>query len=270
MQRRKPLTIKSVQEQLGPWLDKNSATSARQAEMAPVRRDMVTLLSFVRDNRVIGTQSTGNMPLKAIREVTAHFVNPPKLDATIGGRTYSLRSEEHLWPLHLLHILAVVVCLLKAAPARRWQLTAQGKKFLDAQPMVQAPFLLAVWWRKVNWLVAFPYEGMGEALPYLFSRVTLASLRSLPVETRVPFVRFADKLIGDGALTWTAQDASFATELLRDSVEQMVVDILADYHALKCRYRKEPLGRGTIRRLDAFKITPWGKALLNAIATLDR
>ena len=103
MQRRKPLTIKSVQEQLGPWLDKNSATSARQAEMAPLRRDMVTLLSFVRDNKVIGTQSTGNMPLKAIREVTAHFVNPPKLDAVIGGRTFSLRSEEDLWPLHLLH-----------------------------------------------------------------------------------------------------------------------------------------------------------------------
>jgi hypothetical protein len=270
MQIRKPLTIKSVQERLGPWLDKNSVPMARQAEMAPVRRDMVTLLSFVRDNKVIGTQSTGNMPLKAIREVTAHFVNPPKLDFTMGGQTYSLRSEERLWPLHLLHILAVVGGLLKAAPARRWQLTAQGKRFLDAQPMVQAPFLLAVWWRKVNWLVAFPFEGMGEALPYFFPRVTLANLRSLPVETRVPFIRFADKLMSEGALTWTAQDSSFATELLRDSIENMVIAILDDLSALKCYYRKEPLGKGTITRLDAFKITPWGKALLNAIAALDR
>jgi hypothetical protein len=269
MQVRKPLTIKSVQEQLGSWLDKNSASMASQAEMVPLRRDMVTLLSFVRDNKVIGTQSTGNMPLKAIREVTAHFVNPPKLDATIGGRTYSLRSEEDLWPLHLLHILGDVGGLLKAAPARRWQLTAQGKRFLDAQPMVQAPFLLAVWWRKVNWLVAFPFAGMGEALPYFFSRVTLANLRSLPARTRVPFIRFADRLIGQGALTWTAQDSSFATELLRDSIENMVIAILDDYNALKCYYRKEPLGKGTITRLDAFKITPWGKALLNAIATLE-
>jgi len=270
MQIRKPLTIKSVQEQLGPWLDKNSVPMARQAEMTPLRRDMVTLLLFVRDNRVIGTQSTGNMPLKAIREVTAHFVNPPKLDAVIGGRTYSLRSEEELWPLHLLHILAVVGGLLKAAPARRWQLTAQGKRFLDAPPMVQAPFLLAVWWRKVNWLVAFPFEGMGEALPYFFPRVTLANLLSLPVGTRVPFIRFADRLIGEGTLTWTAQDTSYATELLRGSVENMVVATLIKYDAVKCSYRKEPLGKGTIRRLDAFKITPWGKALLDAVAALDR
>jgi len=43
----------------------------RQAEALPLRRDMVTLLAYVRDNRVIGTQSTGNLPLKAVREVTA-------------------------------------------------------------------------------------------------------------------------------------------------------------------------------------------------------
>lgn len=270
MQRRKPLTIKSVQEQLGPWLDKNSLPMASQAEMTPLRRDMVTLLSFVRDNKVSGTQSTGNMPLKAIREVTAHFVNPPKLDATVGGRIYSLRSEEDLWPLHLLHILAVVGGLLKAAPARRWQLTVQGKRFLDTQPMVQAPFLLTVWWRKVNWLVAFPFEGMGEALPYFFPKVTLARLRSLPVGTRVPFIRFADRLMSEGALTWTAQDASFATDILRSSIQNMVIAILYDFSALKCSYRKEPLGKGTITRLDAFKITPWGKALLDAVAALDR
>ena len=41
---------------------------------------MVTLLIYLRDNRVIGTQSTGNFPLKAIREVTAGFVDPPVLD----------------------------------------------------------------------------------------------------------------------------------------------------------------------------------------------
>ena len=48
-----------------------------QVQALPVRRDMVTLLSYLRDNRIIGTQSTGNLPLKAVREVTAQFVNPP-------------------------------------------------------------------------------------------------------------------------------------------------------------------------------------------------
>ncbi len=270
MQRHTPITVKSVEEYLSTWLEKHAdASMARQAEMLPLRQDMVTLLQFVRDNKVVGTQSTGNMPLKAIREVAAGFVVPPQLDTTIGDRTYQLRSEEELWPLYLLHILADVGGLLKTAPARRWQLTAQGKRFLNTQPMVQVPFLLAVWWHKVNWLVAFPLDGMGDALPYFFPQATFASLRSLPVGTRVPFVKFADGLIGNTGLTWTAQDTSFATWALRDSIERMVIGMLAGFGALKCRYRKEPLGRGTISRLVAFKITPWGMALLNAIALID-
>jgi hypothetical protein len=269
MQRSTSITVKSVKECLKTWLVKYSDTSmAQQAAKLPLRQDMVTLLSFVRDNKVVGTQSTGNLPLKAVREVTAQFVDPPRLEAKIGGQTFRLRSEEHLWPLYFLHILADVGGLAKIAPARRWQLTAQGKRFLAAAPVLQAPFLLAVWWHKVNWLVAYPFVGMGEALPYFFAQATLARLRSLPTGTYVAFNRFADALIGNTGLTWTAQDASIATMALRGSIERMVIAVLTNFGALKCKYRQEPLGKGTIPRLVAFKITPWGKALLNAMATI--
>ena len=53
-----------------------------QAETLPLRQDMVTLLSYGRDYNVVGTRSAGNLPLKAIREVTAHIVDPPMLDRT--------------------------------------------------------------------------------------------------------------------------------------------------------------------------------------------
>src|SRR5689334_17841986 len=79
---------------------------SHQAEKLSIRRNMITLLAYVRDNKVIGTQSTGNMPLKAVREVTACFVDPPQLDTTIGERTYRLRSETEVWSLYYLHILA--------------------------------------------------------------------------------------------------------------------------------------------------------------------
>jgi len=238
---------------------------ARQAETLPLRQDMVTLLAFVRDSKVVGTQSTGNMPLKAIREVTARFVNPPPLDTTIGGQTFRLRSEEELWPLYYLHILADVGGLIKTAPARRWQLTAQGRRFLAARPMVQVPFLLAVWWYRVNWLVAYSFVGMGNRLPCSFSQATLASVRSLPVGASVPFNKFADELIDSTGLTWTAPDSHFATSALRGSIQRMVIDPLAGFGVLKCQYREEPLGRMTRSRLIAFKITPWGMVLLEAM-----
>jgi hypothetical protein len=267
MQRRRPFTLKSIEERLDSWL-KKYASLMRQAEVAPIRQNMMVLLAFIRDNKVIGTQSTGNMPLKVVREVTARFVNPPQLDTKIGDQTFQLRSEEEVWPLYFLHILADVGGLIKTGRARRWQITAQAKRLLATPAPVQTAFLLGVWWHKVNWLVAYPYAGMGDHLPYFFAKATLASLRTLPTGTNVSFSDYAAKLISLGGLTWTAQDSHFADSALRASVERMVVDILADFGALKCRYRKEPLGKGTITKLAAIQATPWGKALLDAVAII--
>jgi tetratricopeptide (TPR) repeat protein len=238
----------------------------RQAQDLPLRRDIVTLLTYVRDNKVVGTQSTGNMPLKAVRAVTARFVDPPQLDTTIGDRTYRLRSEEDVWPLYFLHILADVGGLLAIARSRRWRLTPKGERFLETDPWVQTRSLLAVWWYQVNWLVAYPISGMGEALPPAFERIMLVRLRALPIQTRIPFEEFADGLIRQTRLTWAAKDDSYATMSLRGGVERMVIRILAAFGAVEFEYRAEPLGKGTIPRLVAFEITQFGKALLDAVA----
>lgn len=267
LSRRTPNNVESAKRRLGEWLkQRHNAEMVDQAKGLPLRRDMVTLLIFTRDNKVVGTQSTGNMPLKAVREVTARFVKPPQLDTTIGDHTYKLRSEADLWPLYFLHILAEVGGLLAIAPGRRWRLTPHGAEFLDVDPLLQTSFLLTVWWHQVNWLVAYPFAGMGDALPPFFNLATLTRLRFLPIGSPIPFEEFADGLIAEAGLTWTAQDSSFATMLLHGSIEQMVIDILVKFEAVKCQFREEPLGRGTISKLDTFEITPFGQTLLDAVA----
>lgn len=267
MQRRSFGEVESGKRRLRAWLEQyHNAVMIHQAEALPLRRDMVTLLSFVRDNKVVGIQSTGNMPLKAVREVTARFVKPPELDTTIGDRVYRLRSEADLWPLYFLHILAEVGGLLAIAPARRWRLASEGEEFLGMDSLLQVSFLLTVWWHRVNWLVAYPIAGMGDALPSSFERITLAHLRSKPVGTYISFEAFADGLIESTKLTWTAQDSSSATMLLRGSIARMVIYVLAAFGAAECEYREEPLGKGTTSMLDTFEITPFGKALLDAVA----
>lgn len=267
MQRRVSNKVKSAEHRLSAWLEQyHNAEMVRQAKALPLRRDMVTLLTFVRDNKVVGTQSTGNMPLKMVRQVTARFVKPPQLETTIGDHVYKLRSEAHLWPLYFLHILAEVGGLLAIAPARRWRLTPEGERFLGTAPLFQVPVLLTVWWYEVNWLVAYPFEGMGDALPSFFNLVTLARLRSLPIRTTISFEEFADGLIEKTGLTWTAPDSSAAATLLRSSITRMVIHILANLGAVKREYREEPLGKGTTSRLVAFEITPFGRALLDAVA----
>ena len=252
------------------WMEQyHRAEMIHRAEALPLRRDMVTLLTFVRDNKIVGTQSTGNMPLKAVREVTARFVDPPQLDHTIGDHTYKLRTEADVWPLYFLHILAEVGGLLAIAPARRWRFTPQGQQFLATDPLLQLAFLLTVWWYEVNWLVAYPFEGMGEELPPSFNMVTYARLRSLPIGESISFEEFADGLIEEAGLTWTAPDRSAATSLLRGSIARMVIHILADFGAVTCKYREEPLGRGTTSRLVAFEISPFGEALLDAVSLME-
>jgi len=267
MQLSLPFSLRSIEDRLESWSGKH-ASLAQQAEEAATRRDMAVLLAYVRENKVVGTQSAGNMPLKDIREVAARITHPLRLEVEIGGRTYTPHSEEEVWPLHFLRILAEVGGLIKTGRARRWQITAQAARLIETQPQVQAAFLLAVWWYRVNWLVAYPYTGMGDHLPPHFAMTALDGLRAQPVGTYVTFSRYADPLISRTGLTWTAQESRSADQVLRTAVERMVITVLAGFGAVERRDRKKPLGSGTIMELEAIQVTPWGGALLEAVAII--
>jgi hypothetical protein len=265
MKRKARRKTESTEQRLRRWLRRHHTPERlSEAQALPLRRDMVTLLEYVRDNKVVGARSTGNMPLKVIRALTAQFVDPPVLDTTIGEHTYKLRTEYDVWPLHFLHILAEVGGLLSIAPRRRWRLTPAAPTFLESDPLFQLSFLLFTWWFNVNWLVAFPVRGIGEDLPDSFELVTLARLRYLRVGTEVPLNVFADGLIEEAGLTWTAPDMSFAQMSLRSAIERMVVRVLEDFGAVKCSYRSDPV-ISYIRKLLAFEITPLGRALLDSL-----
>ena len=259
--------IDSADRRFTAWMARHhNAEMVRQAEALPLRRDMVTLLTFARDSRVVGTRSTGNMPRKAIREVTAHFVKPPILDTAIGDHIYRLRTEAEVWPLYFLHILAEVGGLLAIAPARRWRLTSKGEDFLDTPPLLQVHFLLMVWWYDVNWLVAYPHEGVGDELPPSFELDTLAYLRSYPVGAFVRFEQFADQLIEKTGLTWGTKDVPYVTFHLHFSIVRMVTDVLEAFGATEGERREERPGEGLASRIAAFAITPFGDALLDSVA----
>ena len=238
----------------------------RQAEESITRRDMVTLLTYVRDNRITGTQSTGNLPLKAVYDITARFVHPLKLEETVGGHTYRARSEDDVWPLHYLRILADVGGLVSGGRARQWRLKRSGEKFLTADPLSQVFVLVSTWWWRVNWLVAYPFTGMGDHLPPHLPSVALLNLRALPVKKHIAFEKFADQLISAARLTWTAPESSFAQMALQSAVRSMILNPLSGFGAATLEYKEKPLGKGAISELVAFRITPIGQLLLAALA----
>ena len=257
--------VEAAARHLAAWMQQVKSDQVAQAEALPLRRDMVTLLTYLRDNRVTGTQSTGNLPLKAVREVTARFVHPPQLTSTIGDQTFRVRSEDDVWPLYFLHTLAYVGGLLEGGPSRRWRLTPDGTSFLTANPLIQVWILFVTWWEQVNWLIAFPFAGMGESLPPRFTKITLAHLLSSPANKRIPFEPFADKLIRETRLKWTAPDMTHAQMSLHSAIQRMVIGILADFEVVKPEYKDKTLGKSKVREVVAFRITSFGRGLLESL-----
>lgn len=256
----------TMYQAVSKWKEGLSPEQRTQFAELPLRRDAVTLLTYLRDHSIRGTQSTGNLTLKAVREVTAMFVDPPVLDTKIGERVYKLRTEFDVWPLYFLHSLVEVGGLLEGGPGKKLRLTPKGMQFLDLDPPVQVWFLLETWWYHTNWLIAYPYRGMGEQLPYDFSYITLHHLLSLPVERSVPFRDFADRLIQMPGLRWESENMTYAQDSLRRSIRRMVIDILGGFQAVEKHMKKVPLGNSSYQELHAFTITRLGRGLLEVLA----
>lgn len=248
-----------------PWLKALPGDQRSMAEELPLRRDMVTLLTYLRDNKVTGTQSTGNFPLKAVHELCAQFVNPPKLEEAVGEHVFRVRSEVEVWPLFFRHVLASLGGLISGGLGRRWRLTPLGERFLSAPAPLQVWLLLATWWMQTNWAIASPFGYEDGYMPAGFSRLALKHLLDLPHGEAASFERFADRMIEDTGMSWPIQDQDNARRILRRIIERTVIDPLIDFGILQAEYEPHKTLGAEFREISTFQITPFGKGLLEAI-----
>lgn len=278
---------RSLRSRAGPWalpleeerspaegmLDPSQPAAAATAELEqtardlPLRRDMETFLVYLGNHKVTGTQSSGNLPLKAVAQVSAGFLHPPVLERTIGGHAFRFRSEEDVWPLYFTHLLANGAELVSGGPGRRWRLTPQGERFLSAPALTQLRVLLAAWWYRVNWLVALAWNIFGEALPPQVRQAVLSLLGGYSTGERVEFEPFVDRLIEEVGWTWNVQEPDYTRGRIASSVEGMVIDPLAELGVLSTQYVKAPESTRVrdLEELASFSLTDLGRTLLHAL-----
>ena len=151
--------LKELSDQLAAAQKVSAEEHASVAEDLAIRKDVVTMLLYLQNKKVTGTQSTGNFPLKAVREISSEFVNPPELENRIGERVYSVRSESDVWPLYYCHVLASIGGLIEGGMGRRWILTPKGSQFLTSTAVQQVWWLVWTWWRSSRTLCASQYCG---------------------------------------------------------------------------------------------------------------
>ena len=125
--------------------------------------------------------------------------------------------------------------------------------------------MIATWWTQTNWAIASPYSDEDGYMPAGFSRLALKHLLDLPIGDRLSFEPFADRMIEDAGLAWPIQDQDSARRILRSILKRMVINPLADFGILQTDYEPHKTLGAEFRELSAFRITPFGRGLLEAI-----
>ena len=243
----------------------------RIAEELPLRRDVVVLLTYLRDNKVSGTKTTGNFPLKAVREICAQMVNPPPMEENIAGLITRVRSESDVQPLVFRHILAATGGLISGGPGQRWKLTPLGERFLAADAAAQVFFLTVTWWTRTNWAVASRAASQFGYLSFGFSKTVLKELLQMPVAEPLPFKPFAGRLLGVSAPLSdisAIQELEILDLLFYRLIQSVVIVPLAHFGILHTDMDLSMQDRFKILSVESFQITPFGRGLLQAVHDL--
>lgn len=254
---------KASQEALVAWAQNLTPEQNKVFEALPLRRDMLTFLDYLSKNRTVGTQSTGNLPLKAVHEICAKFVHPPKLEETINGHTYKVRSEDEVWQLLFVHQLAFHARMVTGGQAKIWKVTDEGQMLSQLPASAQSFLLFIIWWTDVDWTIAFPVSGLANGLPSDFKLATLARLQELSPGENAPFEPFADRLIAESGLTWPSIDQTNAHSTMRFVVERLVINMMQTFGVLECEYHTDTSKGYELKRLKQIRLTTIGKGLLS-------
>lgn len=260
-----PQTDDRVERKIVNWAVGLDKKQLALVESLALRRDMVTVLSYLNKNRVVGTQSTGNLPLKAVREICAQFVHPPALEEKIGDKIYKIRSEDDVYLLYYLHTLASMGGFVMGGQARVWKLTTEGYEFLNVPASIQLGFMFALWWHQTDWRIAFPFSGLDRGLPKGFDTISLKSLLELPVGRSISYEPFADKLIKETRFAWPSVDQTFAQSTLRSAVARMVIYPLSHFGILEYELKEKTSDGYKSKYLAQIRLTPFGKGLLETL-----
>ena len=175
------------------WTESLSQALKDAAADLPLRRDMVTLLTYLQNHKVKGTKARGNFPRKDIRAITAGFVNPPTLDVIFEDTVWKLQSEDEVPDLQRYHFLACVAGLIFGGENLTWEVLPQGEIFLSLPPEGQVWYLSHIWFTKLNWL--YEYDDIEDMSLSDLRASVIASCSSFPVETDITMGQVLSEIV---------------------------------------------------------------------------
>ena len=230
------------------------------ARELPMRRDMVTLLTYLREHKVKGTVATGNFPLKHVRAISADFVNPPELDHKIGDQIYKLRTEDEVLSLMRLHVLACVSGLIHGGENMHWVLLDQGEVFLSLAPEEQVWYLVKTWFGKLYWFYEYDLENNIDFDTFMEAVVDILS--EYPSRTDISMIDLVLSFEARFVMDFGGNDIESERDRWCWFLIKVVVNPLADFGLLERVEDVEYIETYKFLKLKAIRLTGFSQRLL--------
>jgi hypothetical protein len=236
-----------------------------EAENLALRKDAVAFLTYLQENKVIGTKEINNLPRKAVRGIAERFVNPPSLEYEQNGKTHSFRTEQDVPEVFFIHLLLVTAGLVVLGPGNRWMPSGLGEEIDNAPALLQVWLLFSNWWLRGDWSESYQLTAIAEESLDSFKETSLDLLLEYDAEETVLYADFIERLIQEMALVPGMENRASAVILLTYGVQGMLIDPLVKFGMLQKEFQaRENAGREW-EELHSFKLTAFGKAMLEIL-----
>ncbi len=254
------------------WPERLTDEEMQTLKDLPLRRDIVTLLDYINENKVVGTATTGNFPQKHFKEMCKRFVNPPATEPVLfDGTVLKLTSEYQVEELLFRLVLASNGYLIEGDAGRRWKVTTLGNHFLVDTEAWQHRHLLVTWWEETNWLYFAPNYPADDMDPHRFTRLVLSNLLSLSEGNPILLRDFVLQLAEQAKSAFP----SFHNALKREHrevedrfIKDLVVIPFSEFGILEPFYTSEDRGDWQREILQSFSITALGLSALESLSRL--
>jgi len=144
--------------------------------------DAIGFLTYIKENKIILTQTLKELKRKDIHNLNDFLVNPDEIDPKIGDRVFKLQREVEARTVHFLKFLTDVAGLIKQR-LNKITITKKGKRFLLLSSSQQYSILFETWLLDLDWSSLQYFDGdfieamQGEGSIILYRLAVLLDLK---------------------------------------------------------------------------------------------
>jgi hypothetical protein len=220
------------------WINQNGSEDREIINRLPLRRDVVSLVTYIKEHKVKGTNSTGNFPRNAVQDIATLLVVPPVMKYEFQDKTIEFKNEWDVRLIYSIHLLAYLAGLIEGSKGQSWSLTSKGEKFLISSSGEQFFILFTTWWFKGDWS-DFPVSfQIKDGFEIQFLDVVHSTLLELSPRESTDYSTFVLRMMELTGLKFSTHDFDSGLSRLKSDFEFAIVEPLESFAVLTTERKK--------------------------------